>query len=50
MLAIEDIAEGELITFLPRHMVMTIKEAENGRVWQIAKEIQLEYHPDIKVR
>ena len=50
MLSIDNIEKGELLAFIPRSMVMTIKEAESGLYWKKMKELYLDMSPDIKIR
>ena len=50
MLSIDNIEKGELLAFVPRSMVMTIKEAESGLYWKQMKELYLDMSPDIKIR
>ena len=42
MLSIDNIKKGELLAFIPRSMVMTIREAERGLYWQRVREIYLD--------
>ena len=50
MLSIDNIEKDELVAFIPRNMLMTIREAEHGRIWKQMKEQMLDLSPEINLR